>query len=234
MIYLIGDSHVSVFAGTDMTETGLRHMQPEFGSCYTLKEGQLKEKINKFEQKIPYFCAIRIGAHTAYNSYERIDKIMNVVDQYQISPKDYIFLSFGEIDIRHHIGYIADRFNKNIEDIINDCVKRYMNTVKKLRESHKKLGVYGPIASADAQGYSSVLIRNKMTLLFNMLLREECEKLGIPYKDITKRMILPNGLTNQNYIMDDIHLGQSAIHLIIEEFQDIISQDQHGKEQISI
>ena len=61
MIYLIGDSHVSVFSGVDYSENGLMHMQPEFGLI----------NINKFEQKIPYFCAIRIGSHTAFNSYNK-------------------------------------------------------------------------------------------------------------------------------------------------------------------
>ena len=42
MIYIIGDSHVSVFSGTDKTHDGLRHIQPEFGTCYTLYGTYLK------------------------------------------------------------------------------------------------------------------------------------------------------------------------------------------------
>ena len=75
MIYIIGDSHVSVFSGVDLTENGLMHMQPEFGFCYTLSQGQLKKVINKFEQKIPYFLAIKVGSHTAYNTINKVSKI---------------------------------------------------------------------------------------------------------------------------------------------------------------
>ena len=40
MIYIIGDSHVSVFSGTDTKEdNGERHIQPEFETCYTLNDG---------------------------------------------------------------------------------------------------------------------------------------------------------------------------------------------------
>jgi lysophospholipase L1-like esterase len=234
MIYLIGDSHVSVFSGADKTHDGLRHMQPEFGSCYTLKEGQIKEKVNRFEQKIPYFCAVRIGAHTAFNSYTKIEKIKEVIEQYKITQNNYVFLSFGEIDIRHHIGYIADRNSESYEKTIKTCIENYLNTIRSVKTIHPKLGVYGPIASADAPGYGNVLTRNKMTLLFNEILRKECDNEYVLYRDITKKMILSNGLTDQKYIMDDIHLGQSAIHLIIEEFHDIIECDQHGKKQVSI
>ncbi|NBP16687.1 hypothetical protein EBU95_20245, partial [bacterium] len=136
----IGDSHVSVFAGTDKTHDGLRHMQPEFGSCYTLKDGQLKEKINRFEQKIPFFCAIRIGAHTAYNSYEKLQKIRDVIDQYKITQNDYIFLSFGEIDIRHHLGYVAEMSGQTHEKVIKDCVENYLKMIKTLKLEHAKLG----------------------------------------------------------------------------------------------
>ena len=60
MIYIVGDSHVSVFSGTDKTHDGLRHIQPEFGTCYTLSQGQLRDHINRFEQKIPFFCPIKL------------------------------------------------------------------------------------------------------------------------------------------------------------------------------
>src|SRR5260221_14735848 len=104
MIYIIGDSHVSVFSGTDKTYDGLRHIQPEFGTCYTLSQGQLRPLINRFEQKIPYFCPIKIGSNTAYNSYTKLSRIEQAIKEYNITENDYIFLCFGEIDIRNHIG----------------------------------------------------------------------------------------------------------------------------------
>ena len=74
MIYIIGDSHVSVFSGTDKTHDGLRHIQPEFGTCYTLSQGQLRPVINRFEQRIPHFCPIKIGSNTAYNSFIKLPR----------------------------------------------------------------------------------------------------------------------------------------------------------------
>ena len=42
MIYIIGDSHVSVFSGLDRIPDGRTHIQPEFGTQYTLNKGKIK------------------------------------------------------------------------------------------------------------------------------------------------------------------------------------------------
>ena len=42
------------------------------------RRGQLKDKINKFEQKIPNFCAIKVGSYTAYNSFNKIPIIEQI------------------------------------------------------------------------------------------------------------------------------------------------------------
>ena len=223
MIYIIGDSHVSVFSGTDKTHDGLRHIQPEFGTCYTLSQGQLRQHVNRFEQRIPYFCPIKIGSNTAYNSFNKLPIIEQAISEYGISKNDYVFLCFGEIDIRNHIGF---NIKTNLEDTIKNCVDRYMETLLYLKSKNINIGVYAPPCSSVGNqlpiDYGDVVLRNRMTIIFNEYLTHKCNENDIPIKNITSLMILPDGTTDESYIMDDIHLSQKAMPLILKEFSDII------------
>ena len=223
MIYIIGDSHVSVFSGTDTTYDGLRHIQPEFGTCYTISQGQLRESVNRFEQKIPFFCPIKIGSNTAYNSFNKLSRIEQVIFEYNITKLDYVFLCFGEIDIRNHIGF---NIKENLENTIKLCVDRYFETILYLKTKGVNVGVYAPPCSSIGNmvpiDYADVITRNKMTILFNEYLKEKCNNNLILFKDISKLMMLPDGTTDEKYIMDDIHLSQKAMPLLLEAFSDII------------
>ena len=227
MIYIIGDSHVSVFSGVEKTVNGNRHIQPEFGTCYTLSEGQLRPSISPFEQKIPFFCAIRIGAHTAYNSFGKINKIEKVISEYNITENDYVVLSFGEIDIRHHIGFQAEKQKISLIESIQKCVNEYMKTILYLKNKKLNISVYGPPASSigSRNDYKDIVTRNRMTIHFTNILKTMCDKEGITFFSIAKKMILPDWTTDKKYIMDDIHLSQKAMPLLQEEFKDIIILD---------
>tara|TARA_R100000544_G_scaffold37157_2_gene27475 strand:- start:136 stop:816 length:681 start_codon:yes stop_codon:yes gene_type:complete len=226
MIYIIGDSHVSIFSGTDTTHNGLRHIQPEFGTCYTLSQGALRSPINKFEQRIPYFCPIKIGSNTAWNSYDKLPIIEQAIQEYEITKKDYIFACFGEIDIRNHIGIQNDKNNLGLKVNIESCVNRYFKTILYLNNKYLNVGVYGSPPSSvgwkDTFGYKDVITRNNMTLLFNNYLKEKCITHNIIFKDISNFMIKEDGSTDEAFIMDDIHLSQKAIPLLIEEFKDLL------------
>jgi hypothetical protein len=220
MIYIIGDSHVSVFSGTDKGQNGDRHIQPEFGYCYTLKLGSLRAH-NKFEQRVPYFCPIKIGSTTAYSSFKMIPVIERVIEEYGITQDDYIFTCYGEIDIRNHIGHhIGDG---TIEDAIKNTVDKYIDTVLYLKDKGVNIGVYGPPASSVNAGYvkeyGNVVIRNNMTIMFNTYLGEKCLEYEIPFKDISKFMMLPDGTTDPKFIMDDIHLSQEIMPYLKEVFK---------------
>jgi len=226
MIYIIGDSHVSVFSGTDKTFDGLRHIQPEFGTCYTLSGGQLRSRINRFEQKIPYFTPIKIGSNTAWNSYNKLSRIEQALSEYNVSNDDYVFTCFGEIDIRNHIGFNIGE-NQTVFDVIKETVNRYMKTVLYLRDKGFNVGIYAPPASSvgwptSGRQYKDVTFRNIMTSHFNTYLKHKSHENGIILKDISKQMMLPDGTTDEKYIMDDIHLSQEAMPLLQEEFNDII------------
>jgi hypothetical protein len=227
MIYIIGDSHVSVFSGLgNINENGI-HIQPEFGTCYTLSQGQLRPVINKFEQNIPYFCAIKVGSYTAYNSYNKLPKIEQAIAEYNISCNDFIFLCFGEIDIRIHIGPQAEKQNIPLDKAIENCVDNYMKTILYLKSKYCNVCVYAPIASTngwDPDDYGDVNIRNEMTLHFNKYLIDQCKKNNIIVKSITDKLILPDGTTDESFYMDAIHLSQKCMPLIQSEFEDIISK----------
>lgn len=226
MIYIIGDSHVSVFSGTDKTHDGLRHIQPEFGTCYTLNQGKLREHINRFEQKIPFFCPIKIGSNTAYNSFNKLPRLEQALKEYQVNNKDYVFLCFGEIDIRNHIGFHVGTKYETLSDGIKICVERYIETILYLKNKNVNVGVYAPPASSIGNqtpiDFGDVILRNKMTIEFNEYLKTKCDENYIPFKDISKLMMLPDGTTDQKFIMDDIHLSQEAMPLLLKEFSDFI------------
>jgi lysophospholipase L1-like esterase len=223
MIYIIGDSHVSVFSGTDTTHDGLRHIQPEFGTCYTLSQGQLRQHINRFEQRIPQFCPIKIGSNTAYNSFNKLSRIEQAISEYGVGKDDYVFLCFGEIDIRNHIGF---NIKNTLEETIKNCVDRYMETVLYLKNKDINIGVYAPpcssVGNKTPADYGDVILRNSMTLTFNEYLTRRCDEYDIPIKNIAALMMLPDGTTDETYIMDDIHLSQKAMPLLLKEFSDII------------
>jgi hypothetical protein len=224
MIYIIGDSHVSVFSGTDKGTNGLRHIQPEFGSCYTISGGSLRPH-NVFEQRLPMFCPIKIGSNTAYNSFNKLPIIEQAIKEYNVNESDYVFLCFGEIDIRNHIGENAEKMGISLSDSIKICVDKYMRTVLELKNKGYNIGVYGPPSSsvgwATTYGYKDVFTRNKMTLEFNQYLATKCLTNNILFVDISKEMQLPNGDTNNKFIMDDIHLSQEAMPILIEKFKSV-------------
>lgn len=228
MIYIIGDSHVSVFSGTDKTHDGLRHIQPEFGTCYTLSLGQLRPLINRFEQRIPYFCPIKTGSNTAYNSFDKLPRIEQAILEYGVTEKDYVFLCFGEIDIRNHIGFNTDKQGISFEDGIKICIDRYLNTILYLKNKGINIGVYGsPASSVGNQtpiDYGNVIFRNKMTLIFNSYLGDKCTENNIPFVDISKSLMLSDGTTDSKFIMDDIHLSQEVMPLLIEAFSKFINE----------
>lgn len=228
MIYIIGDSHVSVFSGTDKGTNGLRHIQPEFGTCYTISGGSLRPH-NVFEQRLPMFCPIKIGSNTAYNSFNKLPIIEQVLLEYNITQDDYVFMCFGEIDIRNHIGFNAEKLNISIFDGIIKCVDKYTETLIYLKDKKINLGVYGPPASSENWGhrfgikeYGDIFIRNNMTLEFNELLKEKCIDKNVIFKEIATKMILPCGTTDGKYFMDELHLSQETMPLLMEEFKDII------------
>jgi hypothetical protein len=199
MIYLIGDSHVSIFSGVDYSENGLMHMQPEFGLI----------NVNKFEQKIPYFSAIRVGSHTAFNSYNKLNKIEGAISEYKIGKGDYIFICFGQIDVQYHLIKNTIRNNVTMDETIDICIDNYLKTLNHLKINYPdiKIGAYGAPATSIGCGSNPRISKeqaieyNKITLCFNEKLKIKCEENNIIFKQISDKILLPDGSTDNEFVL---------------------------------
>lgn len=225
MIYVIGDSHVSIFSGVDTTADGLIHIQPEYEYCYILKNDEIVtlRKRNEFIAKIPNVTAIKMGSHTAFNLINRLDKLMRIIVDYKIKPEDTILLCFGEIDIRAHIG-----FKPSIDKAIIECVDRYVSVLEILKNKGYNVGVFAPYASLPneliydvGRNYGNSQMRNRITTKFNDYLKHKTDNLGMVFKDIHKSMLNPDYSSNKIYFKDNIHASKEVLPFIIEELKEI-------------
>jgi hypothetical protein len=222
MIYIIGDSHVSVFSGVDYSKKGLMHMQPEFGLI----------NVNIFEQEIPYFSAIKVGSHTAFNSFNKLHKIEAAIESYNIGKGDYIFICFGQIDVQYHLIPNMVKNENSIEETIDICIESYFKTISYLKINYPNIniGVYGPPATSIGCGPNPKISKeqsikyNSITLIFNHKLRLKCDENDIMFKQIADKLLLPDGSTDNKYVIDDIHLSQNAMPFLLKEFSDIINE----------
>lgn len=206
MIYVIGDSHSSIFCGKD-------HIQPQWGYCYTLTDGILRKNSNKFIKKNIHFCSIRSGPHIAYNLITKYHLFDEIIREYSVGKSDYIFFSFGEIDIRHHL--LVNKGKRTLQKVIEDCVDRYIEFLLHYKNKGLRVGVWGPIPSLNKLNY--------ITRDFNTYLENKCKSNNIIYKSIHKKLLNDAGLIiKKMYMKDEIHaLYSKCKHLIDEEFREL-------------
>lgn len=203
MIYIIGDSHSSVFCGKD-------HIQPQWGVCYTVEHGVLKKKRNKFIQENSNFCAIRSGTQLAYNLITKYSFFDKIISDYNIDKSDYLFFSFGEIDIRHHLLVNKKKRGMTLQKVIENCVNRYIEFLLHYKNNGLRVGVWGPIPSLNNL--------NHITINFNMYLENKCKSNGIIYKSIHKKMLNNSGsIIKEMYMKDKRHASYIQCKNIIDD-----------------
>ena len=210
MILLFGDSHTASFVIND----NKNYMTPE-------------EKLTTNE----YFNSFRTWPYTCYNIQSKKDIIFKFLDELELSSNDIVFFSYGETDIRCHIGF---KSNNEAEEnnLIKTIVNNYITLLIEINENYKfKVGCYGLIASGIHNGpngsfgipsYSNCIERNKITFKFNNYLKEMCEKNNIIYKDIFRYLVNEKMETKRELYCDKIHLGIQTRELLLNEFSDSI------------
>lgn len=208
MIHCIGDSHASIFSGTEV-------MQPVW---------PIRSKDN-----LKNFRSYRIGPATAYqleNKRPIINNIVNLVNK----ENDYLLFCFGEVDIRAHLKKQIDLQKSTVKSVVKECVDRYFKTILHYRDSGINVMVWGPIASWNVgkpypgPTFGTCLERNEITREFNQYLKSLCDNEGITFVSIFENMLLPNGETDVKYLdKTGIHLNDNSLELIKNAFKNIVS-----------
>jgi len=209
LIHCIGDSHASFFSGRNSLEP-----------IWPLQARDI----------IPSFKSYRLGAVLAYNlcepetSTHGKEKLAELTNQ--LPKNSSIMLCFGEIDCRVHLVKQSIEQNRNIGDVVNECVDRYFSVIRDMKTRFNMM-VWAVVPSTISETVTDLryphfgtnLERNQATKLFNERLEELCKKEKIAFISIFNELIKPNGSTNNSFFIDNAHLSQKAMPLVIKRFK---------------
>lgn len=194
-IHCIGDSHACFFSGVAKSRLPWPAPSPD---------------------QIPLFKTYWLGAFLAYNL---INKDELFVCLKKIPKDEKVMLIFGEIDCRAHLIKQQRETNKALEKIVEDCAKRYISAILKVKKTHPNILIWGVVASTKFEGpldniYPTVgtcLERNTATKMFNEYLQNFASKNNIPFISVFDKLVDKKGITNMAYYRDRIHLNQKIM-----------------------
>ena len=206
IIYCVGDSHASFFSGANI-------IQPTWPE--------------KSIEYYPFFRSARIGPVLAYNLCVEGTKTLGREKLFcflkKRIPNDRILLSFGEIDCRAHLVKQSEMQKRSIDLVVNECVDRYFSVIKEIQSLNFELLVWNAIPSTTSSTipdikdpvFGTCLERNHAARLFNNYLSQLCMKSDIKFLSIFDKLVNSDGLTKMELYMDDVHLSQKAMPLIL-------------------
>lgn len=170
-----------------------------------------------------------IGPYTAYNfskgheSYAKTDSIISGL------PKNSsIILSFGEIDCRCHILKQKYEKNRDVSEIIEDIIVRYLSSITTFQRANYTLILLAPSPTGNFNNdysfnheypfYGTYKERNEITKIFIHSLKQKYPKVISIYDYI----INSDGSSNMEYFKDTIHLSDKAFPYIKKELNKIL------------
>tara|TARA_A100001015_G_C14798446_1_gene635944 strand:+ start:117 stop:767 length:651 start_codon:yes stop_codon:yes gene_type:complete len=209
MIHFIGDSHASIFSGSDT-------MQPEWP--------------NRSHDLLPFFRSYRIGPATAYNIENKRNIIDEIINSSVNVDEDYVAFCFGEVDCRAHLKKQIDLQERETKNVVLECVSRYFKTILHYSNLGVKSIAWGPVASHGKENpyttgpsFGTDEERNKITQLFNEMLKSMCDEEGIKFLTAFYEMTTEyNGFRKTNTEYTDsvgIHLNNNAVGMILGIFK---------------
>lgn len=210
MIHCLGDSHSSFFSGNE-------EMQPIW-----------PQKSNDIT---PFFKSYRLGPCTAYQLLNKIDIIKDILNIKVNKDEDYVLFCFGEVDVRAHLLKQSNEQNRNIDDIILECVTRYFEVMKIINSLGFRVIVWGVIATwSDLKPYTgpsfgTQIERNSITYKFNSFLEKFSKENDFIFVSMYDEMLNEDGTTIHEYLDDwegcHIHLNQKIMPQTLEKFKNL-------------
>lgn len=200
-LHCIGDSHTCFFMGYNVITSFYPAVTQSLFSniyCYWLGPS-LAYSVNKEK-----------------SSTDSFKKIMDITEN--LNPaEDALLFCLGEIDCRAHILYQAEQKGISVEEVINNTVSAYMETISMLIQKNFKVLVWNVVYSANFldEGpnpefpyFGTIAQRNAATTMFNNLLCDRAGKAGAFFININDQLFdTANNIAFEKYYYDMIHLN---------------------------
>ncbi len=149
-----------------------------------------------------------------------------------IKDGDTVVFSFGEIDVRCHIGKQRDAQGRSADEVVKALVSNYLKTIRENVDQYKKLDVVilGPVPPSDIKNspffkpYGSLSERILLNSLLNETLQEEIKKRGFYYLDI--RDLFQNSEGSFETALSDgsVHVGIVHNRVIKERLFSLVNK----------
>ena len=209
-IHVIGNSHASLFTGTDNL------LQPQNHSHGFDNTGVFK--------------SYSIGAVLGYSYMNKhIAPTVSVLEN-NYKEGDKVIIVAGEVDCRWHLPKLIEEL-PHINHI-GEAVDRYFIALEYL---HNKgfdqiaYGVHGQTPSGHCNDpaspvYGPMMQRNQISVLWNIALSDKCKAVGIPFFSIFKQTA-PGLVTDGSCYVDYCHLDSKCLSYVFNQLEKINDEE---------
>lgn len=208
-MHVFGDSHASYCFTQSI---------PTMPFEETLLNYKSDNALKNIRCKIHYLGAItmhRVGR----------DKL-NFLDwrKYDIKNNDIVIYVFGEIDIRCHIGKQRDLLKRDLTEVMDTLMYKYMESILENKKNfpHTKIIVFTPPPPGNSYNpsfpkYGAIEDRIHITNYFCKLLKQRCYDNQIYCFDLYDLLKDPSGRISFMYTVDDCHINHKLNYMVKEK-----------------
>ncbi|MCX5921935.1 MAG: SGNH/GDSL hydrolase family protein [Candidatus Dependentiae bacterium] len=147
-----------------------------------------------------------------------------------VCENDVAVFTFGEIDVRYHIGRQRDKQGRSTEEIIDSLVSAYIGTIQANKNNYTNVtcvivSVLPPCDkgfSYEYPIYGSLQDRVAITRAVNERLKSYSQLHGIYFLDIYSMYALENGALNESLSDGIVHVNQHQNTPIKEALVELI------------
>lgn len=178
---------------------------------------------------IPGCHSHHVGAVTMHRVGRDSLSILNFSEN-GVQEGQIVVLTFGEIDVRCHIGKQRDCFGRSLDEILETLTHNYFNTIILNLAQYQKLTcvIYSVTPPLDYYHpsyppHGTLEDRVIITKLFNQKLADLCVNYGFEFLDVYEEYAAADG-TLRREVSDGVHILYPHTQAIHEKLYEIVNK----------
>lgn len=215
-VIVLGNSHANFFG---LDETPADFQEAIHIDKFNVGINFCDRTLTKFPKS--KFSVFHLDPVLAYNLNKHntkslgLEKVEYMINKKYFNKNATIILCFGEIDVRAQVFKQAKKSNQQIDIIINNILKNYLEFLLYLKQYNYKIYCWGVTPSKNVATDISIadiseIEINKAKELFNKKLENICNIHNFGFINIFNKLINPDYTLKENYTFDGYHLNQQA------------------------